>query len=34
MATAARDRFESLLNWDKTAEEIVRLISDKLTKTP
>jgi glycosyltransferase involved in cell wall biosynthesis len=34
MATAARDRFESLLNWDKTAEEIVRFISDKLTKSP
>ncbi len=30
MATRARDRFESLLNWDKCAEEIVRLMSEKV----
>lgn len=27
MAVNARDRFERLLNWDKTAEEIVQIIS-------
>jgi len=27
MATAARDRYESLLNWDKTAEGIVRAMT-------
>ena len=30
MASAARDRFETLLNWDKTAESIVHLMSLKL----
>ena len=30
MAVSARDRFERLLNWDKTAEEILRLLANKL----
>jgi glycosyltransferase involved in cell wall biosynthesis len=30
MAVKARDRFEQILNWDKTAEEIVRLMSLKV----
>jgi glycosyltransferase involved in cell wall biosynthesis len=32
MALRARDRFERLLNWDATAAQLVRLISDNLTK--
>lgn len=32
MATQARERFENLLNWDRTAEEIVRLIAEKVAE--
>jgi glycosyltransferase involved in cell wall biosynthesis len=32
MAVAGRDRFEKLLNWDRTAEEIVRHIDESLTR--
>jgi glycosyltransferase involved in cell wall biosynthesis len=32
MATKARDRYENLLNWDKCAEEIVRLMEEKLAE--
>ena len=32
MAVKARDRFEGLLNWDKTAEEIVRLMDETLAR--
>ena len=32
MALAGRDRFEQLLNWDQTAESIVRHIDESLTQ--
>ena len=32
MAVHARDRYETLLNWDKTAEELVRLMSIAVAK--
>jgi glycosyltransferase involved in cell wall biosynthesis len=34
MALAGRDRFEQLLNWDRTAEAIVRHIDESLTQRP
>jgi glycosyltransferase involved in cell wall biosynthesis len=34
MAQAGRDRFEQLLNWDQTAETIVRHIEESLTQRP
>jgi glycosyltransferase involved in cell wall biosynthesis len=34
MARRGREHFEQLLNWDKTAEEIVRLISERLGRQP